>query len=109
VCHMNEKLQAILTELQSCFKGLYGERLVQMVLYGSQARKDAEPGSDIDVLVILKGPVNPGDEIKRTGETVADLSLKHNEVISCLFMDQERFMHRNGPLLRNIRREGIAL
>lgn len=106
---MNEKLKAILTELQSCFEVIYGERLIQMVLYGSQARGDAEPGSDIDVLVILKGPVNPGDEIERTGETMADLSLQHDTVISCLFMDEERFMHRNGPLLRNIRREGIAL
>ncbi len=106
---MNEKLKAILTELQSCFKVIYGERLIQMVVYGSQARGDAEPGSDIDVLVILKGPVNPGDEIERTGETVAKLSLQHVAVISCLFMDEDRFMHRNGPLLRNIRREGIAL
>lgn len=106
---MNEKLKAILTELRSCFELLYGEQLLQIVLYGSQARGDAEPGSDIDVLVILKGSVNPGDEIERTGETVAGLSLQYDEVISCLFMDEDRFMHRNGPLLRNIRKEGIVL
>lgn len=106
---MNAKLQAILPKLRSDFETLYGERLVQMVLYGSQARDDAEPGSDIDILVVLEGSVNPGDEIERTGEVVADLSLEHSEVISCLFIDADRFIHRNGPLLRNIRREGIAL
>jgi predicted nucleotidyltransferase len=86
-----------------------GERLVRMVLYGSQARGDAEPGSDIDILVVLQGPVQPGDEIARTGGIVTDLSLQFQAVISCVFMDEDRFLHRSGPLLRNIRREGITV
>ena len=105
---MSERLKTILTELRHRFEALYGPRLIQMILYGSQARGDAEPGADIDVLVVLQGPVNPGDEITRTGEVVADISLRFNEVISCVFMDEERFRHRHGPLLRNIRREGVG-
>jgi predicted nucleotidyltransferase len=106
---MNQKLEAILSELKSHFEGMYGDRLIQMTLFGSQARGEAQFGSDIDVLVVLEGPVNPGEEIARTGGIVADLSLKHDEVISCLFMDASRFRNRNGPLLRNIRKEGILL
>jgi predicted nucleotidyltransferase len=106
---MSEKLAAILAELRRHLEALYGSRLVQMVLYGSQARGDAEPGSDIDVLVVFQGPVDAYEEIKRTSEFVAELSLWHDEVVSCIFMDEDRFMHRNGPLLRNIRREGIAV
>jgi predicted nucleotidyltransferase len=106
---MDEKLRTILTELRCRFAALYDERLVRMVLFGSQARGDAEPGSDIDVLVVLKGTVNPGEEIARTVEDVADLSLRFDEVISCVFIDEDRFTHRNGPLLRNIRREGIKV
>jgi len=37
-----------------------------MVLFGSQARGDAESGSDIDVLGMLKGAVSPCEEIART-------------------------------------------
>jgi uncharacterized protein len=106
---MNDKLTNILAELRRRFEALYGERLVQMILFGSQARGDAVPGSDIDILVVLKDPVQPGEEIDRTIDTVADLSLQHNEVISCVFMGEERFMHRYGPLLRNIRRERIRI
>jgi predicted nucleotidyltransferase len=80
-----------------------------MVLFGSQARGDADADSDIDVLVVLKGEVNPGEEIKRTSQVVAELSLQYHEVISRLFMDEHRFTHRNGPLLRNICKEGIPL
>jgi predicted nucleotidyltransferase len=106
---MTAKVRTIVQELRRRFEALYGERLVHMVLYGSQARGDAEAGSDIDVLVVLKGPVNPGAEIERTSQIVAQLSLEHNEVVCCVFVDDGRFLHRNGPLLRNVRREGVAI
>ena len=106
---MSEKLKAILAELRSRFEEIYGDRLFKMVLFGSQARGDATKNSDIDVLVVLKGQVNPGEEIKRTSEVVANLSLHYDEVISRLFMDEDQFTHRNSPLLRNIRKEGIVL
>ncbi len=106
---INHKLKNILIELRSHFEQIYDSRLVTMVLYGSQARGDAHPDSDIDVLVVLKAPVQAGIEIDRTLQIVADLSLQNDEVISCLFMDEQRFTHYNGPLLRNIRKEGIAL
>ena len=74
-----------------------------------QARGDADPASDIDVLIVLQGPVHPSDEVARTGEIVAELSLQFDTVVSCLFMDESRFAERNGPLLRNVRREGLAV
>ena len=68
---MNIHLQPILTRLKKELTDLYGDRLQHLTLFGSQARGDAEPGSDIDVLVVLKSPVNPGEEIKRTGKAIA--------------------------------------
>ncbi|MBR8836572.1 MAG: nucleotidyltransferase domain-containing protein [Stigonema ocellatum SAG 48.90 = DSM 106950] len=106
---MNEKLQVILSQLRSRYEEIYGDRLVKMILFGSQARGDAKPDSDIDVLVVLKGEVNPGLEIEKTGNIVAALSQEFNEVISCLYMDEYRFTHRHGPLLRNIRKEGLVV
>lgn len=106
---MDDRLKTILAELRSLLETQYGERLVRIVLFGSQARGEAEPESDIDVLVVLKGEVSPAEEIARTSEILANLSLQFNEVISCVFMDEERFIHRNGPLLRNIRREGMTV
>ncbi|WP_089093992.1 nucleotidyltransferase domain-containing protein [Nodularia sp. NIES-3585] len=108
---MNVTLSLILTRLKQELTDMYGDRLHQLTLFGSQARGDAEPGSDsdIDVLVVLKPPVNPGEEIKRTGKAIADLSLEYDVVISCLFMDETHYQTRNGSLLRNIRKEGVLL
>ena len=106
---MNEKLPTILAELRCRFETVYRERLVRLMLFGSQARGDAEPGSDIDVLVVLKGSVSPCEEIARTINDVADISLEYNEVVSCVFVSEEQFERERSPLLLNVRREGVPL
>lgn len=106
---MNSSIQPILDELRRRFQLHYGTRLVRMVLYGSQARGDAEPGSDIDVLVVLKGDVAPCDEIARTEHDVADISLTHDVVVVCFFVSEKDYAHKSSPILLNIRREGIPL
>ena len=106
---MTRELRTILAQLRHRFEALYGERLVRMVLYGSQARADAEAGSDIDVLVVLAGPVNPGLEIARAGPATAELSLEHDVVISCTFVSAQRYSTERSPLLLNVRREGVTI
>jgi uncharacterized protein len=106
---MSETVHAIVRELRRHLEALYGPRLVKMVLYGSQARGDAEPGSDIDVLVVLEGPVSPGEEIARTSDIIASLSLRHGMVLSRAFVSSDRFEREQSPLLINVRREGVAV
>ncbi len=68
---------------------------------------DAQAGSDIDVLVVLAGPVKPAEEIRRTIRIVADLSLAQDVVLSCMFVSVDDYDHGGSPLLRNARREGV--
>jgi len=106
---MKPNIQNILTELRHRFEAIYGDRMVNMLLFGSQARGDATSESDIDVMVVLKGPVKPGKEINRTSEIRAELSLKNDVVISCVFMSAERYTIEQSPLILNVHREGIAI
>jgi predicted nucleotidyltransferase len=106
---VSERLQSLLAELRRRFEALYGPRLVRLMLFGSQARGDAEPGSDIDVLVVLEGLVRPGEEIRRSLNDVAELSLENNLVFSCVFVSRDRFENELSPLLINVRREGIPV
>jgi uncharacterized protein len=107
---MDNDVRTILAELRTLLACCYGERLKRLVLFGSQARGDAEPGSDIDVLVVLAGPVDATEEEKRTGDMLYDLMCAHHYIlISCIFMDEERFAKERSPLLLNVRREGVAV
>ena len=94
-----EKLNQVLDELRSQLEKLYG----------SQARGDAMPGSDIDVLVVLAGQVDSVEEIERVSPITAALSLEHDIVISCVYISEKRYVQENTPLLLNVRREGIAV
>ena len=105
----HEKLQQILSEFGARLVEHYGDRLVKVLLFGSQARGDAVPGSDIDVMVVLKGEVSPGEEIEQTGDLVAALSLKYNVLLSTIFRAEEAFYHAQTPLLANVRREGVPV
>ena len=106
---MNDKVGAALVEARRRFEKVYGDRLVQLVLFGSQARGDAADGSDIDLLVVLKGPVDRAKEIERNSELRSRLCLEHDVFVSCLYMDEDRFREGKGPLLLNIEHDGIAV
>lgn len=106
---MTPILQTILQNLKQDLSILYGDHLKNIALFGSQARGDHTFDSDIDVLVVLKSMANPGEEIKRTGKIVADISLHYDVVISCLFIDETQYKTQNNALLRNIRKEGVLL
>lgn len=106
---MNQKLPAILTEMRRYIEELYGDRLFKIVLYGSQARGDARPDSDIDLSIVLQEPVDFVTEIKKTSYFVSHLCLKHDVLVSCVFLGKEQFLHENGAFFRNVRREGIAV
>lgn len=87
----------------------YQEKLSSLILFGSQARKEANSESDIDVLVLLKGEVNPLIEIKKNSVWLAELCLETEALINCIYLSEEQFQIRNDPLFRQIKQEGIIM
>lgn len=102
-------LQPLLTTLRSHLEQLYGDRLVQVILYGSQARGDANPDSDIDVLIVLREPLDPSQEIKRTSKFIVQLCLENNVLISRAFASSDQVEAEQSPFFINVRREGVPV
>ncbi|MBK6765360.1 MAG: nucleotidyltransferase domain-containing protein [bacterium] len=106
---MNESLKPILAELKQRLTELYGERLSQLILFGSQARGDATEDSDVDVLVVLEGEVDLEEEVRRTSDLRLEYSLEKGTLICPVFTSKKRYQERNSPLLMNVQREGLRL
>lgn len=106
---MTERVAAIVRELRAGLEATYGERLERLVLFGSQARGDAGPDSDVDVLVVLRGAVDPVREIRRTGEMVAGIALRHDVDVAPAFLSTERWERERSSFVLNVRDEGVAV
>ena len=106
---MESHVRQVLKELRSALLGLYGPRLRRMVVFGSQARGEGTVDSDVDVMVVLAGHVDSGREVTRASSVLSDLSLRHDVVLSCVFVSSARFARERSPLFLNVRREGSAV
>src|ERR1039457_6083617 len=98
------RLDEILREFRDGLEQIYGSRLVRVVLFGSQARDEAEPDSDIDVMLVLQGAVDPNREIQWLSSFTSGLSLQHDVVISCVYMSEEDFSNEQSPMVISTRR-----
>ncbi|MBI4361876.1 MAG: nucleotidyltransferase domain-containing protein [Euryarchaeota archaeon] len=104
-----EPWRVAVAEFQREVREMYGPRLRAVVLYGSRARGDAEEGSDIDVMVVLRDFRDFWRELNRMGRAASEISLRHNVVITVLPVREREYRTRQIPLLMNVRREGVLL
>lgn len=100
-------IEPILAKFRSRIEPLYGARLRQLVLFGSWARQEATEDSDIDVAVVLEGPVKAGREVDRMIDVITDLNLEHGVLLSVYPVSETDYMSRQSPILMNLRKEGI--
>ncbi len=99
--------------LADCFRreleSMYQSRLRGVYLFGSHARGDAGPESDVDLLVVLDHFDRYGAEVDRTSTLGAELSLAHAVSISEVFVSEHDWLTRRTPFLDNVRREAVRV
>ena len=101
--------ERLLQDIKTRLLAAHGHRFRGLVLYGSEARGDAGPDSDIDLLVLLDGPVDYGDDLETNLAAVYPLSLQIGRRISAKPVSAVEYEEFDCPLYRNARREGIAV
>ncbi len=108
----DKRFRAILYDVETEIKKLFGIKLKQLILYGSYARNQQDPESDIDIMILVDENENT---LRKYNYKIADimthLSLKYDTFIS---LTEETYSRYNDyldilPFFRNIYNEGVEI
>jgi predicted nucleotidyltransferase len=95
--------------IKTALRDAFGARFRSAILYGSEARAQSRPDSDLDVLVLLDGPVQEPRDSWTCIDAVYPLVLEigrpiHVEPVAATDYEAGQF-----PLYRSVQHEGVAL
>jgi Uncharacterised protein family (UPF0158)/Nucleotidyltransferase domain len=99
----------VATAVAGDLRALYGRRLRRVLLFGSWARGDAHPESDIDLLVVLDRVESPWEELRRMDEILWRHSYRNDVVISAVPVGEGELGEAARPLLIRAQAEGRAV
>lgn len=111
MCTQNE-LNVILHRMTEIYQSVYGNDVVRIILYGSYARGDNQPDSDIDIAAIVHGErALLQEKLKKVWDASSDLELDYGVIVSPTVIPQEEFERFKDdlPYYRNIQNEGVNI
>ena len=103
------EIKPLLKDIKEVLNKIYGDRLLEMILYGSFARDDATDDSDIDIAVLLKGDVDKYREIERMNNVIYQIVLEYGELVAFYPLSKDEFLDYEWPLHYHIQMEGIKV
>ena len=101
---MNKSHTRSIQQFTTKAKQLLGNNIVDILIYGSVARNETHPDSDIDVIVIVKR--NAFKNQMKLAQLAFDILLETGEYISVQTM-KPKDLKRDTIFLHNVRREAI--
>ena len=79
------------------------------MLYGSEARNEARAESDVDLMVLLDGPVRLGRDLDTIVGALYPIQLEIDAPIHATPVSADAFEAGEWGVYRNARREGVLL
>jgi uncharacterized protein len=96
-------------EIKLRLEAVFPDRLRGALLFGSEARGEAGEDSDVDLLVLLDGPVQLGRDLETIVRALYPLQIELERAIHALPVPIETFEAGEYGLYREAKREGVAL
>ncbi len=105
---MKKSREEILKAIKQTLKAISPD--ARIILFGSQARGDARPGSDWDLLVILDKAKIELSDFDLISYPIFELGLNEGEHFSTKLYTQSEWEKRSfTPFYKNIEKEGVML
>jgi len=101
-----DEVESIARELADELRRLYGPKLHELILYGSWARGDARPDSDIDFLVVLDSFEDYITELRRLVKVSSALTMKYNIYVSTQPISLEEYSQGRESFVLEVQKEG---
>jgi predicted nucleotidyltransferase len=110
VRELTDREQSVLEELGAGIRQAFPEDAFHLTLFGSRARGDAEPDSDMDVLVEMERPHIRLAEKQRIQRIAGEISMRSGIILCLLLVDQSTREEKGDfSIFRNIQEHGIPV
>ena len=106
---MQNLSEDVLKRVKTSLQVAFGERLQGVILYGSEARHEADKDSDGELLVLLAGPGDHGVDSWTCIRALYPLVLELERPIHAKPTDVVTYEAQETPLYQNVRQEGILV
>ena len=106
------QLKDITSQLVDVYRNIYGDDIVEILLYGSYARNEETDQSDVDIGAIVKGNrLDLQKKLKIVWDISADIGLENDVVVSPTVVPFDEFEKYREilPYYMNIEKEGIKV
>lgn len=103
------RLPPPLDQIRSRLEREFGGRLRGVLLFGSRARGDHRPDSDVDLIVLLEPPFILAEDQHRTIHALYPLQLESDLLLHPLPVDAEDYETQRLALYQEVRRDGVRL
>jgi predicted nucleotidyltransferase len=103
------EISEVTQNCRAILENYYGSRFKGLVLYGSMARDQAGPSSDIDLLVLLSKPFDYFRELRQIIDLLYPVQLDTDRLISAKPAPLDEFENGSIAFYRNAKREGVLL
>lgn len=107
-----QEVNKIIAELCVSMASLFPQDQIEAILFGSYARGNAEPGSDIDVLILVDASRQDISARNwQVGNLSAEFLLDYGIVVSPIVENRDYFNRNMNalPFYRNVDREGVRI
>lgn len=109
---VNSRIKEIVSIFAREARSIYGSKLNGVILYGSCARGDNAPDSDIDLLLLLSvAPEEIGKERNKIFDVSDELDLEYDVVLAPVFQSVDTYNKyvQVSNFYQNIQREGVRI